>query len=69
MIRRDIWSFVRKAPLLFFPVQFPEILRPLLATLEQGLDTRVGEKGACLSGGEKQRLALARLMLDRSEIA
>ena len=43
-------------------------LLPLLATLEQGLDTRVGEKGACLSGGEKQRLALARLMLDRSEI-
>lgn len=43
-------------------------LLPLLASLEKGLDTRIGEKGTCLSGGEKQRLALARLLLDRSEI-
>ena len=37
-------------------------------SLEKGLDARIGEKGACLSGGEKQRLALARLLLDHSEI-
>lgn len=43
-------------------------LLPLLASLEQGLDTRIGEKGTCLSGGEKQRLALARLMIDHPEI-
>lgn len=43
-------------------------LLPLLASLEKGLDTRIGEKGTCLSGGEKQRLALARLMLDSSEV-
>ena len=43
-------------------------LLPLLASLDKGLDTRIGEKGTCLSGGEKQRLALARLLLDRSEI-
>lgn len=36
-------------------------LLPLLASLEHGLDTRIGEKGTCLSGGEKQRLALSRL--------
>ena len=43
-------------------------LLPLLASLEQGLETRIGEKGTCLSGGEKQRLALARLMIDHPEI-
>ena len=43
-------------------------LLPLLASLEQGVNTRIGEKGTCLSGGEKQRLALARLWFDPSEI-
>lgn len=43
-------------------------LLPLLAALDSGLDTRIGEKGACLSGGEKQRLALARLWFDHAEI-
>ncbi|NNN08459.1 MAG: ABC transporter ATP-binding protein [Acidimicrobiaceae bacterium] len=35
----------------------------LVASLPQGLDTVVGERGYRLSGGEKQRVALARLML------
>ncbi len=35
----------------------------LIATLPEGLDTVVGERGYRLSGGEKQRLALARLLL------
>lgn len=39
-------------------------LLPTLAALDQGVETRIGEKGACLSGGEKQRLALARLWFD-----
>lgn len=43
-------------------------LLPLLESLDSGLDTRIGEKGTCLSGGEKQRLALARLWFDDSEI-
>lgn len=43
-------------------------LQSMLASLDRGADTRIGEKGACLSGGEKQRLALARLWFDDSEI-
>ena len=36
-------------------------LSEFLIKLEEGLDTKVGEKGVMLSGGERQRLALARL--------
>ncbi|HEX4723830.1 MAG TPA: ABC transporter ATP-binding protein [Pseudonocardiaceae bacterium] len=35
----------------------------LVESLPQGLDTVVGDRGYRLSGGEKQRLAIARLML------
>jgi ATP-binding cassette subfamily B protein len=35
----------------------------LISTLADGLDTLVGERGYRLSGGEKQRLAIARLLL------
>jgi ABC-type multidrug transport system fused ATPase/permease subunit len=35
----------------------------LVRTLPEGLDTMVGDRGYRLSGGEKQRLAIARLLL------
>ena len=35
----------------------------LIESLPNGLDTMVGERGHRLSGGEKQRLAIARLLL------
>lgn len=38
-------------------------LDALLETLPEGLDTVVGDRGYRLSGGEKQRLAIARLLL------
>ena len=38
-------------------------LGSLLEQLPQGLDTMVGDRGYRLSGGEKQRLAIARLLL------
>ena len=37
----------------------------LLSRLERGLDTRIGEHGALVSAGERQRLALARAILQR----
>ncbi|WP_145407759.1 thiol reductant ABC exporter subunit CydD [Paenibacillus xylanexedens] len=43
-------------------------LGTVTAQLEQGLDTYVGEGGRGLSGGEKQRLALARAFLKRPAI-
>lgn len=43
-------------------------LLPMITSLEKGVDTRIGEKGACLSGGEKQRLALTRLWFEHSDL-
>jgi ATP-binding cassette subfamily B protein len=41
---------------------------PLVASLPDGLDTLVGERGYRLSGGEKQRVALARLILKAPDV-
>jgi ATP-binding cassette subfamily B protein len=38
-------------------------IAPLVASLPQGLDTVIGDRGHRLSGGEKQRVAIARLLL------
>ncbi|WP_121434903.1 ABC transporter ATP-binding protein [Actinomadura pelletieri] len=39
-----------------------------VAALGDGLDTRVGERGATLSGGQRQRLALARALVRRPRL-
>ncbi|MGH9045816.1 MAG: ABC transporter ATP-binding protein, partial [Acidimicrobiales bacterium] len=41
---------------------------PLINSLPDGLDTVVGERGYRLSGGEKQRVALARLILKAPDV-
>ena len=43
-------------------------LETLIASLPQGSDTLVGERGLKLSGGEKQRVSIARTILKRSPI-
>ncbi|TDT44085.1 ATP-binding cassette subfamily B protein [Halospina denitrificans] len=48
----DVWRAVRMAHLADF-----------VETLPEGLETRVGERGLKLSGGEKQRVAIARVIL------
>ena len=48
----DIWSVLERAR-----------IDDLVRSLPEGLDTVVGDRGHRLSGGEKQRIALARLLL------
>jgi subfamily B ATP-binding cassette protein MsbA len=43
-------------------------LRPFVEELPQGLDTIIGERGVKISGGQRQRLALARAFLKDSKI-
>lgn len=43
-------------------------LDKLIHDLPEGLNTIVGERGMMISGGEKQRLAIARLLLKKSPI-
>ncbi len=41
---------------------------PFLDPLPEGLDTLIGDRGARFSGGERQRLALARVLLEDPDI-
>ena len=41
---------------------------PLITSLPDGLDTLVGDRGYRLSGGEKQRIAIARLLLKAPDV-
>lgn len=53
----EIWEALRKA-------QIDEFVK----TQEKGLDSKVGENGVMLSGGQLQRLAIARVLLKGSKI-
>ncbi|MDY4067517.1 ABC transporter ATP-binding protein [Bullifex sp.] len=39
-----------------------------ISKLEQGLDTKIGERGVGLSGGQKQRLTIARALLQDAKV-
>jgi ATP-binding cassette subfamily B protein len=43
-------------------------LDEMIARLPQGYDTKTGERGAALSAGERQRIALARALLRRPSV-
>jgi ATP-binding cassette subfamily B protein len=53
----DVWTALRVAAADAF-----------VAALPEGLDTKVGERGASLSGGQRQRLALARAVVRRPRL-
>jgi ATP-binding cassette subfamily B protein len=53
----EVWAAIRAAR-----------LDELVARLPEGLETRVGERGLKLSGGEKQRVAIARVLLKNPRI-
>jgi ABC-type multidrug transport system fused ATPase/permease subunit len=53
----EVWTALRVAAAADF-----------VAALPEGLDTRVGERGATLSGGQRQRLALARAVVRRPRL-
>ena len=53
----QLWAALRAAQIL-----------PLVQSLPKGLDTLVGERGYRFSGGEKQRLSIARLLLKAPDI-
>lgn len=40
----------------------------IIAKLPQGVDTVIGARGVCLSGGEQQRIAIARVILKNSPV-
>jgi len=53
----DLYEALRAAQIL-----------PLVQSLPEGLDTLVGDRGYRLSGGEKQRIAIARLLLKAPDV-
>jgi ATP-binding cassette, subfamily B, bacterial len=53
----EIWDALRAAQ-----------IAPLVESLPDGLDTLVGDRGYRLSGGEKQRIAIARLLLKGPDV-
>ena len=52
---------------LFDALRAAQVL-PLVESLPDGLDTLVGDRGYRLSGGEKQRIAIARLLLKAPDV-
>ncbi len=53
----DIWKALEMAQ-----------LKPLIESYDQQLETQVGKRGVRFSGGQRQRLAIARMLLSNSKV-
>ena len=61
-----LWFGTRITCAIIVPIA--QVKRPCVASLPNGLDTLVGDRGYRLSGGEKQRIAIARLLLKAPDV-
>lgn len=61
-----------RCTIAFYPspkvIRLPHRISPFLTLVIAGYDTKVGERGVRLSGGEKQRVAIARTLLKNPPI-
>ena len=66
-LRENLLFGLRRAPDEAKMLEALELagLREFVSSLPQGLESRVGERGVTISGGERQRLMLARALLLR----
>ena len=69
----NIIDAATKANIHNFIQQLPEVSEQVILDfddryLRQGYDTKVGQKGVQLSGGEKQRIAIARAVIRRPKM-
>jgi ATP-binding cassette, subfamily B, bacterial HlyB/CyaB len=67
-IRDNIAILENKSPFAIQRSLQVALCQPIIEKLPQGIDSIVGEKGVRLSGGEKQRIAIARAVYAKPEV-
>jgi ATP-binding cassette subfamily C protein len=68
-VRRNLaWAFPRASDGELWQALTIAGAEAMVRAMPQGLDTLVGERGALMSGGERQRIALARAVLRKPQL-